>query len=662
MPFLLPFVAAAALVNSVFGTDVRISSASDLIQFSNNVNSGSTYYGTTVFLDSDLDFSGNTFESIGNSESNYFRGDFDGQGHVISNLAMTSSSQCVGLFGISYGLAIRNVILDSSCSITSSYESNANAYVGGIIGYCKSSSLWCTIENSMNMASVSFTGNTNDYFLTLGGIAGILSKFHEVAVKNCANYGDVTNSGKSTNSYIGGITGTSYGTSSYNKVDIYNSLNYGTITHKGSSNGLAIGGISGGTESTTIKGCLSTGNIDSTGTATSKYVGSIVGIIYSYTSIRYCYTTSELSSYNKYGDGTPSSESNVLSYDSTTFELSGSITFGDYTYTSLIDVLNSKDVYHDMPSYSHWLLNKDRRTVSFTINDRTAPISLSYQIILTPSLTYESSIKFDGWYEDSGHITPLTSHEVAEPTALYGLYGAIFAVAFDANGGESVSFSTKNVVLDSTYGELPEANRTGHTFAGWFTNQTGGEKVESESIVTISNDHTLYAQWTANKYTVTFNFNNGIGAETRTFGTGEAINYPEDPERKGFTFAGWSPKPETMPAEDITIEAEWTIENPSKCVEVMFTQDGLTKATAEEIIKGLVPEGTEFTIKKFDGINAVVKFIDSMDAASFVEAVDTSSSAKKNIGSANFIYEGCSFASSIGLSAFVFFLVYLFSF
>ena len=131
MPLSLLFV---ALVNSIAGNEVRINNVEEFIQFKDNVNSGSSYDGTTVFLDSDLSFAGKEFEPIG-TDSNYFRGVFDGQGHVISNLAMTSSpTNYFGLFGYSEGLTIRNVILDSSCSIAGSYSGSGSIYLGGSLG------------------------------------------------------------------------------------------------------------------------------------------------------------------------------------------------------------------------------------------------------------------------------------------------------------------------------------------------------------------------------------------------------------------------------------------------------------------------------------------------------------------------------------------------
>ena len=135
-----------------------INSATDLIQFSNNVNSGTNYSGTTVFLDADIDLSGDLseqFEPIGKYDTNNpFQGTFDGQGYTTSNLLMNSSSHHIGLFGFSNGATIRNVIvMDSSYSFVSSYSGLDNIRVGGIAGRCER----CAIENIVNMASVSFT-------------------------------------------------------------------------------------------------------------------------------------------------------------------------------------------------------------------------------------------------------------------------------------------------------------------------------------------------------------------------------------------------------------------------------------------------------------------------------------------------------------------------
>ena len=248
------------LGQGAFSDEHLINSASDLIEFSRNVNNGNSYSGTTVFLDADMDFvdglSGQ-FEPIGKNYSNSFQGTFNGQGHTINNLAMNSSSQFVGLFGYLNGATIRNVVLDSSCSVVSSCI--GSVFIGGIMGQCYANNGLCVIENNVNMASISFTGSCS--YLYFGGIVGYLSTTsNDITVRNCANYGSVTHSGTTGSSYIGGVVGYYYGRYS-GKSHIQNCLNYGTITYNGTTaNSSYIGGILGDTSGTNnIENCVSGG-------------------------------------------------------------------------------------------------------------------------------------------------------------------------------------------------------------------------------------------------------------------------------------------------------------------------------------------------------------------------------------------------------------------
>ena len=481
----------AIIINSVIGEEVRIKSVDDFIDFSNNVNIGTNYTGTTAFLDSDLDLTGKTFEPIGNSSSNYFSCVFDGQGHMISNLVMAFSSRFVGLFGYSAGLTIRNVIFDSSCSITSLYSSSGYVYVGGTIGYCGGYYGSCTIENSVNMASVTFNGNASDYFY-LGGIAGSLDSWdYESTVRNCVNYGDIIHSGESGFSSIGGIVSRPGGYPSSTKgVYIYNCFNHGTITYNSTtSNGLRLGGIVGVVfYNVVIENCVSSGEISST---KSSYIGSIAGEASEDTTINYCYYTSDLSRYNKYGFGEQPIESNTLEYNSTTFELNGTVSTESYTGNSLIDALNAAVDNNTFCDYSHWLLNKGRNNVSFTTNGRTT-FTLNSQIIILPSLASEGN-KRTNWYNDGEFTEQLTISEITSATELHGLHGIVITVTFDVNGEGNIPFTPKDVILNGTYGDLPEPEIIGYTFVGWFTEKN--ESVTKESIVKIPADHTLYAHW-----------------------------------------------------------------------------------------------------------------------------------------------------------------------
>ena len=71
---------------------------------------------------------------------------------------------------------------------------------------------------------------------------------------------------------------------------------------------------------------------------------------------------------------------------------------------------------------------------------------------------------------------------------------------------------------------------------------------------------TIKAKWTVNQYTITFDTDGGSAIDPITQDYGTAVTAPADPTRTGYTFAGWTPAiPETMPAENMTIQAKWTV-------------------------------------------------------------------------------------------------------
>ena len=102
--------------------------------------------------------------------------------------------------------------------------------------------------------------------------------------------------------------------------------------------------------------------------------------------------------------------------------------------------------------------------------------------------------------------------------------------------------------------------RAGYTQVGWST-VDGGEKVYGfEDVYTQNEALTLYPVWNTNKYTITFETNGGseIAPITQDYGT--KITAPDNPTRKGYTFRGWDKEiPKTMPAENITVKAQWEI-------------------------------------------------------------------------------------------------------
>ena len=115
-------------------------------------------------------------------------------------------------------------------------------------------------------------------------------------------------------------------------------------------------------------------------------------------------------------------------------------------------------------------------------------------------------------------------------------------VNYDNNGGSGCT--SKTVTYLDNYGELCTPKRTGYTFAGWYTATSGGSKVDANTKVTDYKNHTIYARWKANSYTISYHANGGSGTMSDTIATYDqsASIRSNTFTRTGYTFAGWSTK------------------------------------------------------------------------------------------------------------------------
>ena len=137
-----------------------------------------------------------------------------------------------------------------------------------------------------------------------------------------------------------------------------------------------------------------------------------------------------------------------------------------------------------------------------------------------------------------------------EALTLYPVWNANqYTITFDTNGGSEIAPITQDYGTKITAPDKP--TRKGYTFKGW--DKEIPETMPAENI-------TVKAQWEINQYTITFDTNGGseIAPITQDYGT--KITAPDKPTRKGYTFKGWDKEiPETMPAENITVKAQWEI-------------------------------------------------------------------------------------------------------
>ncbi len=141
-----------------------------------------------------------------------------------------------------------------------------------------------------------------------------------------------------------------------------------------------------------------------------------------------------------------------------------------------------------------------------------------------------------------------------------------YTITFDTDGGSDVAAITQDYGSAVTAPANP--TKTGYTFAGWDKEIPAAMPAENVTIT---------ALWTVNQYTITFDTDGGseIAAITQDYST--AVTAPADPTKTGYTFAGWDKEiPATMPAEDVTVTALWTVNQYT----ITFDTDGGSEIAA----------------------------------------------------------------------------------
>ena len=217
-----------------------------------------------------------------------------------------------------------------------------------------------------------------------------------------------------------------------------------------------------------------------------------------------------------------------------------------------------------------------------TIADGKDVTGYTYGVGATlPTDVTRTGYTFKGWY-DNENLTgsPVTAIGGAETgNKEYWAKWEInqYTITFDTNGGSEIAPITQDYGTEITAPDNP--TRKGYTFKGW--DKEIPETMPADNI-------TVKAQWGINQYTITFDTNGGseIASITQDYGT--KITAPDNPTRKGYTFKGWDKEiPETMPAENITVKAQWEINQYTITFDTNggseiapITQDYGTKITA----------------------------------------------------------------------------------
>ena len=234
-----------------------VTSANGLMNVAELVNGGKTDINIT--LDKNIDLTGKGWTPIGTSFDNSYKGTFDGGGHTITGLTVTTNDQFVGLFGyLNRAGMVKNVVMEG-IQITSNHMFGCT---GGVVGYS-----WGTIENCSVSGSVSGTD-------CVGGVVGSQKAGSIIGCSSSA-----TVKGKH---YVGGVAGEKWGT----MTACYATGNVTLeIASQKNNFGGGVVGLNGGSR---VLACYATGNVTSTGSSTGNvHIGGLFGD--SYTTVTACY-------------------------------------------------------------------------------------------------------------------------------------------------------------------------------------------------------------------------------------------------------------------------------------------------------------------------------------------------------------------------------------
>ena len=216
--------------------------------------------------------------------------------------------------------------------------------------------------------------------------------------------------------------------------------------------------------------------------------------------------------------------------------------------------------------YAHWTINQYTLTVNpnggkWNNTTTTSTIKQNYgstKVIANPTPPTGYKVTFNG----NGGSTPAAQNSTKSFTSWTNSGSGSLS-------GTTYTFGAGNGTLKANYKNnsitLPTATRTGYTFAGWYDAASGGNKIgNAGATYTPTSAKTLYAHWTVNTYTVTYNYSeNGGTSATKTTASvkyGSAVDLTPTATKSGYTFVGWNTnKSATTKLSSLTVNGNITL-------------------------------------------------------------------------------------------------------
>lgn len=253
-------------------------------------------------------------------------------------------------------------------------------------------------------------------------------------------------------------------------------------------------------------------------------------------------------------------------------------------------------------------------TIDFDTNGGLPTLSSIDYTIESDSFTLQEITKagytFDGWYNGETKVTEITTGTYGNMTLVAKWTADLYTISYDLADGVNSPENPTSYTIESGLITLKDPTKEGYTFAGWFNGEQLITTIDSNTLENIS----LTAKWTVNSYKLTFDVDGNL--TEKTFKYGESITAIENPSKVGHTFVGWSEElPETMPANDITVEAKWAINSYDITYDLAGGVNNSENPTTYTIESGLItlknPTRVGYTFVGWYNGEQLVTIIDS---------------------------------------------------
>ena len=467
--------------NEAVPQHLTISTAEELMELAAKINDGTYVVDATVDmvveLTADIDMSGYDWIPIGNSDTQFFAGTFDGNDHTISNLNMSNDSACgnyLGLFGAT-AAAIRDVHVTGEFSDLSSGTSGY--YFGPVVGFTNGDVIGCTADFTVRGADDKLRGQI------IGGVVGFITGPGETPIKmeNCVSYTNI--SGTVNNAFVGGVAGVIANT------ETINCRNYGTISVSAGTSYVYAGGITGQTQTgAVLDHCINSGDITHNPASNpASAIGGICGRVSTASQLICCTNNGDLDTMAGYAGGIVGATYYGNSGTVTTITQclnNGAVSskYSNASVAGLVAQIGSGGITEVTANISLGQLSAE--STSAIIHPVVAKVSASSTVTISSNY-YDSRLTMQGTVSDAvtaGSIgKPLTELETETFIQQVNAEGGNFRL--DEDGHIEVIPLSYTLTVEGSYADVSGAGeheegeqvtidagtRPGYRFAGWTT-------------------------------------------------------------------------------------------------------------------------------------------------------------------------------------------------